>query len=107
MVAHKKEAGHDCFTLRCGRTNSRSLFLRRRKLISRCPADKIGIGTELLPRNVLRERRTASFEAYPGELDLFRAMAGDEMPRVDFAEVGRLCAADLRRIGAARVEVAA
>ncbi len=47
--------------------------------------------------NVLRERRTASFEAYSGQLDLFRAMARDEMPRVDFAEVGRLCAADLRR----------
>ena len=53
------------------------------------------------------EGRPESFEAYPGQLDLFRAMAGDEMPWADFAEVGRLCAADLRRIGAARVEVAA
>ena len=57
--------------------------------------------------NVLREDRSASCEAYPGELDLFREMAGDEMPRADFAEVGRLCAADLSSIGAARVEVAA
>ena len=56
---------------------------------------------------VFREDRTASFEAYPGQLDLFREMAGDEMPRADFAEVGRLCAADLSSIGAARVEVAA
>jgi len=59
------------------------------------------------PFNALREGRTESFEPYPGQLDLFRAMAGDVMPRADFAEGGRLCAADLRRIGAARVEVAA
>jgi len=59
------------------------------------------------PFNALREGRTESFEPYPGQLDLFRTMAGDVMPRADFAEGGRLCAADLRRIGAARVEVAA
>jgi len=40
------------------------------------------------PIKALREGSTESFEAYPGQLDLFRAMAGDEMPRVDFAEVG-------------------
>jgi hypothetical protein len=40
--------------------------------------------------NALRERRTASFEAYPRQLDLFRAMAGYEMVRGDFVEVGRL-----------------
>jgi hypothetical protein len=51
--------------------------------------------------------RTVSFEAYPGQLHLFRLMAGHEMPRADFVEVGRLCAADLRHKGAAWVEVAA
>lgn len=59
------------------------------------------------PFDALRDGRATSCETDPGQLDLFRAMAGDEMPRAEFAEVGRLRAADLCRIGAARVKVAA
>lgn len=53
------------------------------------------------------DNAAASCEAYPRQLDLFGPMTGDEMPRADFAEIRRLRPADLFRISAAGVKVAA
>ena len=54
-----------------------------------------------------RRCRAASCDPDPGQLDLFRVVAGDEMAWSDFVEVGRLRAAELYRMGAAGLEVAA